>query len=99
MKSEKKEKSEEPGCALHKAVAEGDIDRLQSLLQTVTNVNETDRAGNTALHVAACCHDGEAVRLLLDAGADMNARNALGFTPLDLCDGSQDGTVCVLYRE
>jgi ankyrin repeat protein len=34
------------------------------------------------LHSAAAVRDAEAIRLLLEAGADPNAKEAAGFTPL-----------------
>ncbi len=40
------------------------------------------RDAPTALHVAACCCRGDIVRLLLAAGAEVNARDAQGATPL-----------------
>ena len=41
-----------------------------------------DAAGNTALHFAALNHDVAAVRALLAAGAEADARNAAEATPL-----------------
>ena len=39
-------------------------------------------AGDTALHIAAAQGYGEVVKLLASQGADLNARNAKGLTPL-----------------
>jgi len=38
--------------------------------------------GDTALHVAAACDRTRLVQALLDAGADVRARNRLGYQPL-----------------
>jgi hypothetical protein len=39
-------------------------------------------AGDTALHIAAASYHAELVRMLIDAGADVLARNPLGYQPL-----------------
>ncbi|HYD17457.1 MAG TPA: ankyrin repeat domain-containing protein, partial [Patescibacteria group bacterium] len=55
--------------------------------------------GTTALHLAA--HKGETVvmKILIDAGADIEARNAVGETPLiDAAGGSRDAAVELLLE-
>src|SRR5690242_11679549 len=48
-------------------------------------------AGDTALHVAAFCHDVPAATVLLDAGADVRARDRRGAEPLHAAaSGSPD---------
>jgi ankyrin repeat protein len=50
-----------------------------------TRVNSPDIVGVNAvrpLHVAASWGDCEAIMLLVDAGADINAQGECGFTPL-----------------
>ncbi|KAI5459668.1 DYW family of nucleic acid deaminases-domain-containing protein [Mariannaea sp. PMI_226] len=47
-----------------------------------TNMPETTTSGVTALHIAACEMYPDMVRLLLDYGADPNARTVEGQTPL-----------------
>ena len=46
------------------------------------DVTVHDRRGNTPLMYAAAFGSVEAVRLLIDAGADVNARNGFDATPL-----------------
>ncbi len=58
----------------------GSLSRL--LLQHGARTRVADREGRTPLHGAAACGGLEAVRLLLAAGADPNARSAYGYTPL-----------------
>jgi len=48
----------------------------------LTDVHVRGSFGNTPLHVAAVQGDMEAVRLLIDAGADLNSQGEHGYTPL-----------------
>jgi ankyrin repeat protein len=47
-------------------------------------IHATDTVGNTVLHFAAYRGDKNAVKLLIDLGADKKARNVAGETPADL---------------
>ncbi|OPY88985.1 MAG: Ankyrin repeats (3 copies) [Smithella sp. PtaU1.Bin162] len=66
--------------ALHKAYSR-EITEL--FLRNKADVNAKSKKGYTALH-CAICKDGENIMLLLEAGADINARTNEGETPLDL---------------
>ena len=55
---------------------------LPEFLQGPPNVGEKGIFGNTPLKVAAVWGDPDAIHLLLDAGADIDARNEHGFTAL-----------------
>ncbi|KAI9295226.1 hypothetical protein K502DRAFT_315980 [Neoconidiobolus thromboides FSU 785] len=44
---------------------------------------------NTTLHLAAFLENKEMVQSLLERGADANAKNGKGFTPLDVSNDSQ----------
>jgi ankyrin repeat protein len=58
---------------LHQAAQTGDVTTLRDLIAGGTDLELRDGAGRTALHVAAYASRDEVVRMLADAGADMNA--------------------------
>ncbi|EJD49209.1 ankyrin [Auricularia subglabra TFB-10046 SS5] len=67
-------------------VEQGDADAAEELLSgpDAVNVNATKRnSAQTALHLAAYNNDAEAVEMLLRHGADKNARDDSGQTPLE----------------
>jgi ankyrin repeat protein len=47
-----------------------------------SDINAVNHNGDTALHIASAQGYIEVVRLLASQGADLNARNAKGLTPL-----------------
>ena len=65
------------------AVQKGDREAVRSLLQRV-DANETQPDGATALAWAVHRNDLESAELLIQAGADVNATNDHGVTPLAL---------------
>ena len=68
--------------ALIDAAKNGDRAALRALIQKKADVNQPDGDGATALHWAAYRDDLESVDLLVTAGANVNAANDLGATPL-----------------
>src|SRR5687768_11215537 len=64
------------------AARSGDRAALRALIQKKADVNQPDADGATALHWAAHRDDLESVDLLVAAGANVNAANDLGATPL-----------------
>ena len=58
------------------------------LLAAGANVNATDGAGQTPLHIAALTGHSEAGRFLLGNGAEVNARDTKGRTPLAIAQWS-----------
>jgi hypothetical protein len=48
-----------------------------------STVDPRGHSGKSPLHSAAYCEDLEMVQVLLDYGADVNAKDDFGFTPLD----------------
>ncbi len=76
------------GGPIHDAARKGDANKVKALLQQDPKLlNDKDNNGDTPLHVAALHGQVAAVQALLDAGADVNAKNNYGpFTPGDLWD-------------
>jgi ankyrin repeat protein len=75
-----------PVCAqeAHVAARAGDLATLEALLsQDPDVVNAVDENGRTPLHMAAATGQEEAVRLLLQRGADVNAADAAGMSAVD----------------
>lgn len=69
----------------HEAAATGDTARLSGLLDEGTDPNALEPVRRrTPLHLAVLRGHGGAVRLLLEKGADANAVDAAGHTPLTL---------------
>lgn len=71
---------------IHDAARKGDAKKVKALLQADPKaISAKDKNGDTPLHVAALHGQFEVAQALLDAGADVNAKNNYGpFTPGDL---------------
>lgn len=71
---------------LHKAILNGKIETVSSLINKRADVNALDSDGNPPIHVALCLSNYKTsqniLKLLIDAGADVNAENGKGITPL-----------------
>ncbi len=59
-----------------------DIGLMQMLLRAGANVNWRDEEGNTLIHYAVSKKHHAAIKVLVDAGVDVNAKNDDGFTAL-----------------
>jgi ankyrin repeat protein len=75
------------GTGLIRASDRGNVEIVRELLKTDIRVNHLNRMGWTALHEAIILGDGgarhtEVVRLLVEAGADVNLADKEGVTPL-----------------
>lgn len=73
------------GCApsIHDAIARGNIDLVRSLLaENPDLVRALDGKQKTPLHSAVTYKQTEALQLLLEKGADIDARDVTGMTPL-----------------
>ncbi|MDB4712941.1 ankyrin repeat domain-containing protein [bacterium] len=72
------------GCGnskdIWKAARKGNIDAVQEHLASGEDVNGKDKNGLTPLHIA---QSKEMVELLISNGADINAKNIFGGSPLD----------------
>jgi hypothetical protein len=72
----------DPAAQLRQAAEMGDVAALRVLLDQRTVVDARDAGGRTALMLATLHGRTEAVEALLSAGADPNAADAHGTTPL-----------------
>lgn len=57
------------------AVLSGDIEAVQALLEQGVNVDTTDEVGRTALFIAIEAGHNDVAQLLVESGADVNARD------------------------
>ena len=70
---------------MHYAALDGDADRVIELIAHGADVNLVDQAGgHTALHFAAQGQHAETAQALLSAGAEVDARDRFGKTPLSM---------------
>lgn len=82
------------GCAksrMRQAVLAGDINTVEKILQSHSDrANERDPSGDTLLHMATRKGDQQMVNVLLQYGADVEAKNDRDETPLEIaaCEGS-----------
>jgi ankyrin repeat protein len=79
--------------ALMLAVWRGDAQLVKLALAHGGEVAHTNHAGATALHFAV--DDAAKVKLLLEAGADPNAADRTGVTPIELAVARDDGAEAV----
>jgi len=68
--------------AAYQAIRANDIGRLRALVRTPADANQKDDAGVPLLMTSAAVGSVDAMTLLLDKGADVNARNGFGATAL-----------------
>src|ERR1700687_6021832 len=78
--------AQNPSDQFYKAIRNNDLSTLRTLLKT-SDVNLKDQRESTPLMYAAGFGSLDAVRILLDAGADVNAKNALSVSALLWCAG------------
>lgn len=70
----------DPTIRLMYLANEGDIEGINKMLDSGTNVDYRDIDGRTALHVAACQGRTDVVELLLSRGAKVNSMDRWGST-------------------
>ena len=84
--------------ALHWAAAGGHAAYACLLLQAGADVNSREWAKRlTPLHLAVCTRDGETIRALAEAGADLAAWDADGLTPRQLAQQGSP-TALLMHR-
>ncbi|XP_065843804.1 cyclin-dependent kinase 4 inhibitor C-like [Oscarella lobularis] len=70
---------------LQKVILSSDSAAVKTTLKDVADINETNKDGETALHVAAgYCDDAEILCLLLREGASWNAMDKNGCAPVHI---------------
>ncbi|EZA52531.1 uncharacterized protein LOC105281834 [Ooceraea biroi] len=81
---------------LLRATAASEVDRVVQLLDAGLDVNSWDSQGskNTPLHWAACYGNKDIITCLIDKGADVNAENGCGATPLHDAVNRGDVAIC-----
>lgn len=67
---------------IYQAIRTNDLARLKTLVATRADANVADQSGETPLMSAAAAGSIDAMQLLVDRGADVNAQNAFGSTAL-----------------
>jgi len=76
------------------------LDAVAAALTLGSEINAANPAGDTALHTAAAQGYDTVVKLLVENGADLNARNKRGLTPLGALLGrssaTRQGTIALL---
>jgi hypothetical protein len=69
------------------AASDGDIEKVQKYIQDDPRMATSgDENGYTAIHAAAAYGHQQLIQILLEAGADLHARDSDGDTPLHHCD-------------
>eukprot|EP00656_Telonema_subtile_P055510 TRINITY_DN861_c0_g1_i2.p2 TRINITY_DN861_c0_g1~~TRINITY_DN861_c0_g1_i2.p2 ORF type:complete len:171 (-),score=14.69 TRINITY_DN861_c0_g1_i2:147-659(-) len=85
---------------VHHAAREGHTRKLKFVLRyTPERADERDKQRYTPLHYAAGMNRVGAARLLIVAGADVNAKNNLGWTPLYQARHHKHDEVGAVLRE
>ncbi len=67
---------------IYRTLVAGDPSKVEKSLKGLRDVNIRDKQGNTLLHFAAREIEYGVAKLLIEWGADVNATNKWGFTPL-----------------
>lgn len=81
-KDDAKEAEQDPDDMLFLAASLGDLEKVKAALKKDANVNSRHVNQNTALHAASVQSKYKIMELLIQSGADVNAKNQDGLTPL-----------------
>ncbi|KAL7574803.1 hypothetical protein ACA910_010647 [Epithemia clementina (nom. ined.)] len=78
---------------LHNSIRQGNMHLFSRILEQTSNacslINEGDRYGRTALHLAAITSNAEVASILVESGAAVNAQDEDGETPLHLSESTE----------
>lgn len=74
---------ETSGEGLREAIKNGDASAVKDLLMQGVDANYCDKQGMSLLHLATVFNHTEIAFILMEAGANVDAKNAQGETPLD----------------
>ena len=88
----------DPAAQLRRAAEMGDVPALQALLDKKPAIDARDDAGRTALMLATLHGRNQAVEALLSAGADPNAADAHGTTPLQAALAGDQAAIAAALR-
>lgn len=81
------------------SILQEDFEVVKKYIATKKNVNIKDKSnGKTMLHVAAQSGNFELVKLLIDAGAKVNAKDAEGRTPLLMVGGDDEENALKIFK-
>jgi ankyrin repeat protein len=84
--------------ALRLAAESGDLKRLQSFRDQLTDINSRDDAGRTALLLATLHGQTKAVEFLLAHGADPNIADGEGVTPLSAATAANHSAIIRMLK-
>lgn len=76
------------GKTLIDAVKNGDIEEVKQMAKIRENLDAGDAQGQTPLMCAAMGGNIEMVKVLVEAGADINVQDKKGFTVIDWLEGT-----------
>ena len=76
---------EPPKASIHRSARQGEIEYIIQHIKAGTDVNEINNSnGQIALHYAAIHNHNEIIKILIDSGSNIDARDNLDMTPLHL---------------
>jgi hypothetical protein len=80
-------------------VKNNDVAGVKELLAGGEKAGASDANGNTALHYAVATNNAELTKLLIDEGADVNAKNNKGWSPAMIAEKKNVPEVSAVLRQ